>query len=156
MFHFKTLGGSGVQSGAYSLYARRVKWDNVEENNANEKKNRELKNTNLSQTPHKTIIKQYRNTTSETAMLVWWKNLSKIWPCRYFLIPGNFPRGWLGIFRTPFCIWFYGSRQRCTFFQHSDLNEKKLFKMHPHDISIKVSSCKIFSGHFSFVIYQSS
>ena len=62
------LGGSGVQLGAYFLYARRVKWDNVEENNTDEKKkkNRELKNTNLSQTCHKTVIEQYRSTTSET------------------------------------------------------------------------------------------
>ena len=41
----------------------------MEENNTYEK-NRELKNTNLIQTCHKTIIVQYRNTTSETAMCV--------------------------------------------------------------------------------------
>ena len=55
VFHFKTLGGSGVQLDVYSLYAGRVKWDNVEENNTDEK-NRELKNTSLSQTCLKTII----------------------------------------------------------------------------------------------------
>ena len=147
LFHFKTLGGSGVQLGVYSLYAGRVKWDNVEENNTDEK-NRELKNTSLSQTCLKTIIEQYRSFTSETAMCVWWKNLSKILPCRYFLIPGNFPRSWLDICQTPFRIWFFGSRQHCTLFQHCDLNERKLFKMHPHDIPIKLSSCKIFFRAF--------
>ena len=38
MFHFKMLGGSGVQLGAYSLHAQSVKWDNMEENNAVKKK----------------------------------------------------------------------------------------------------------------------
>ena len=147
MFHFKSLGGSGVQLGAYSLYARRVKWDNVEENNTDEK-NKELKNTSLNQTCHDIIIEQYRNTTSETPMCVWWKNLSKILPCRYFLIPGNLLRCWLDICQTPFRIWFFGSRQHYTLFQHSDLNESKLFKMHPHNISIKVWSCKIFFRAF--------
>ena len=150
-----TLGGSGVQSGVYSLYAWRVKWDNMKENNT-DKKNRKLKDTNLSQTYLKTIIEQYRSFTSETAMCVWWKNLSKILPCRYFLIPGNFPRSWLDICQTPFRIWFFGSRQHCILFQHSDLNGRKLFKMHPHDISIKVQSCKIFFRAFFIRNLQSS
>ena len=107
-----------------------------------------MKNTSLSQTCHDMIIEQYTNTTSETPICVWWKNLSKILPHRYFLIPGNLPRGWLDICQTPCCIWFFESRQRCTLFQHSELNETKLFKMHPHDISKKVSSCKIFSRAF--------
>ena len=72
----------------------------------------------------------------------------KTLPCRYFLIPGNFPRGWLDICQIPFSMWFFESQQRCTLFQHSNLNEKKLFKMHSHDISIEVPSCKIFLGSF--------
>ena len=79
----------------------------------------------------------------------------KILRCRYFWNPGNFPRGWVDICQTPFRIWFFESRQRCTLFQHSNLNEKKLFKMHPHDISINKSHlAKSCLEHFSFVIYQ--
>ena len=119
----------------------------MEKNNTDEK-NKELKNISLSETCHDITIEQYKNTTSETPMCVWWKDLSNILPCRFFLIPGNLPRGWLYIFQTLFPIWFFGSRQRCTLFQHSNLNERKLFKMHLHDISIEVPSCKIFFGAF--------
>ena len=119
----------------------------MEKNNTDDQ-NKELKNISLSETCHDITIEQYKNTTSETPMCVWWKDLSNILPCRFFLIPGNLPRGWLDIFQTLFPRWFFGSRQRCTLFQHSNLNERKLFKMHLHDISIEVPSCKIFFGAF--------